>query len=206
MKPILAVIDDEEEILVTYQEFFEDKHKVCAFSSAEKFLKELAIGKIDPDAAITDFKMPEMTGIDLIQKVRQLNKDFPFVLLSGHIEKEVALDAIDLGAFSVLEKPISFERLQHVVDRMMYEVELIRLREEIRHSVLQIKEIYEGLREALLPHVPAEILSRFFIEAEEGIVTRKLGLEDVLTQLETKLDILLKAEKTLVDLKHKAAH
>jgi len=204
MKPILCVIDDEDEILNTYKEFFEDQYRIFMFNSPIKFIEALDFQEVLPDAAITDFKMQNISGVQLIKMVRERQLDFPILLLSGHIEKEVAINAIELGTFSILEKPISFDKLQAVVERMMYEVELDRLRSEIRQNMLQIKEIYEGIREAILPNVPEDVLSRFFIEAEEGAIKRKLGLEDVLGQLDKKLDLLLKSEKTLVELrKHK---
>ena len=201
MKPILCVIDDETEILQTYQEFFEDEYQVFTFNSPKAFIEQLDQKKVLPDAAITDFKMPGLTGTEMIREVRNRKLDFPILLLSGHVEKDVAIDAIELGTYSILEKPIAFDKLKTVVHRMMFEVELDRLRQEIRQIMLQIKEIYEGIREGLLPHVPEEVLNRFFIEADEGVVKRKLGLEDVLSQLDYKLQILLNAEKTLLDLK-----
>jgi len=201
MKPILCVVDDEREILSTYKDFFEDQYRVFSFDSPIKFIEALDSQEVLPDAVITDFKMPNISGIQMIKMVRERQLDFPILLLSGHIEKDVALDAIELGTFSILEKPIAFEKLQVVVERMIYGVELNRLRGEIRHIMFQIKEIYEGVREAILPHVPEEVLNRFFIEAEEGMIKRKLGLEDVLVQLDTKLDLLLKAEKSLLDLR-----
>lgn len=201
MKPILCVIDDEEEILNTYKDFFEDLYQVFTFNSPLKFIEALDTREVLPDAAITDFKMPDVSGVQMIRMVRERLLDFPILLLSGHIEKEVALDAIELGTFSILEKPIAFDKLQVVVERMMYEVELERLRAEIRVIMAQIKEIYEGVREAFLPHVPEDVLNRFFIEAEDGVVKRKLGLEDVLVQLDRKLDLLLNAEKSLMELR-----
>lgn len=203
MKPILCVIDDETEILNTYKEFFEDEYEVFSFDSPKNFIAQLDQKVVLPDAAITDFKMPGMTGTEMIREIRNRQFDFPILLLSGHVEKDVALNAIEMGTFSILEKPIAFDKLKTVVHRMMFEVELDRLRQEIRHIMLQIKEIYEGIREGLLPHVPEDILQRFFIEADEGVVKRKLGLEDVLTQLDYKLQLLLNAEKSLVELRNR---
>lgn len=203
MKPILCVIDDETEILNTYKEFFEDEYEVYSFESPKSFISQLDQKQVLPDAAITDFKMPGMTGTEMIREIRNRSFDFPILLLSGHVEKDVALNAIEMGTFSILEKPIAFDKLKVVVQRMMFEVELDRLRQEIRHIMLQIKEIYEGIREGLLPHVPEDILQRFFIEADEGVVKKKLGLEDVLSQLDYKLQMLLNAEKSLVDLRNR---
>ncbi len=204
MKAILAVIDDEEEILETYSDYFSDTYKVLLFDKPEKFLQALFKGEAKPDAVITDFKMPSMTGIELMYQIRDKGWHTPVILLSGYVEKDVALEAIRLGVSAVLEKPISFDKLKNIVERVMYEAELEKLRAEIRQSVLQIKELYEGIREALLPHVPQEVLNRFFIEANDGVVTRKLGLESVLEDLEKKLELLLKSEKSVTSLRQTA--
>lgn len=198
MKSILCVVDDEPEILDTYQEFFQEKYRVYTFECPKTFLRQLDEKKILPDAVVTDYKMPGMNGIELIAQVRERKFEFPFVLLSGHIIKEVALDAIEMGSFSVLEKPIPFDKLLNVVDRMMLEVELAQTRRDIRTIIVQIKELYEGIRESIFPHVPPEVRARFFVEAKEGVVTRKLGLEEVLQGLEQKLEKMLKAENALM--------
>jgi CheY-like chemotaxis protein len=136
-----------------------------------------------------------------MKMIRDRQLDLLVLLLSGYVEKEDALDAIELGTFSILEKPISFDKMKLVVERMMNEVELNWLRSKIRQSTLPIREIYKGIREAILSHVPEDVLNRFFIEADYGVMKRELKLGQVLTQLDRKLDFLLKAEKSLLEIR-----
>lgn len=73
----------------------------------------------DPDLIITDIRMPIMTGIELLEKVRSENiSDANFVILSGYNDFEYAKAAMRLGSIDYLLKPIDREELQAVLERV----------------------------------------------------------------------------------------
>lgn len=73
----------------------------------------------DPDLIITDIRMPIMTGIELLEKVRSENiSDANFVILSGYNDFEYAKAAMKLGSIDYLLKPIDREELQAVLERV----------------------------------------------------------------------------------------
>ncbi|MCS6837233.1 MAG: response regulator [Bdellovibrionaceae bacterium] len=206
MRPILCFIDDEPEILDTYREFFAHQFEVQCYSNPQVFVKELQEGRCYPDAVVTDLKMPQLLGVELIKKIRRLGFEVPVLLLSGYVEKDVAIDAMGLGTYAILEKPAPIEKLQFIVERMIIEVQLSKLQTEIRQTILQLKEIYGSLQEALLPMIPAEILDRYFVEEISDKGKRQLGLDQVLGELEQKLDQLFEAERNLMSLKQRSIH
>ena len=69
----------------------------------------LLIEKFNPDLVITDIKMPEMSGLDLIKECKNLNYSAKFIILSGLNEFDMAQKALHLGASGYLLKPIDEE-------------------------------------------------------------------------------------------------
>jgi two-component system, response regulator YesN len=72
----------------------------------------LLIEKEKPDLVITDIKMPEMSGLELIKKFKNLYTHTSYIILSGHGEFTLAREALHLGAFKYLLKPIDEDELE----------------------------------------------------------------------------------------------
>ena len=80
------------------------------------------------DVVVTDISMPEMTGVELLQIVRQHDLDVPVVLVTGAPDIASAARAVEYGAFRYLEKPVSTGVLQEVVGRAAQLHELARIK------------------------------------------------------------------------------
>lgn len=65
-----------------------------------------------PQLVITDIKMPEMTGLELIKECKNISHDTAFIILSGHNEFDLAREALHLGAYKYLLKPLEEEELE----------------------------------------------------------------------------------------------
>ncbi len=80
---------------------------------------QLAFDKImesdDFDLIVTDINMPVMNGLELIEKVRQTNKDLPFIIMSAHTEPEYIKKAEELGIDNYLLKPFDFIKFINLV-------------------------------------------------------------------------------------------
>ncbi len=70
------------------------------------------------DLVVTDINMPVMNGLELIEKVRETNKDIPFVIMSAHTESEYMRKAEDLGIDNYLLKPFDFIKFITLVSEM----------------------------------------------------------------------------------------
>ena len=104
------VVDDEEEILNLIQAFLEDANfRVKTFLSPNELLESLKTEV--PDIIISDIKMPEMSGIELLRKVNVIKPHLPVIVVSGYVTKEVCLDAMACGVSGVLEKPFDPSQL-----------------------------------------------------------------------------------------------
>ncbi|TAN45506.1 MAG: response regulator [Nitrospirae bacterium] len=105
---ILAV-DDEKLICWALKRSFEKKlgySVCCAYSGIEALEK---IREREYDALITDLNMPDMNGVDLIKKVREMGMDIPVVVISSHFSMNVLDSILQYGVSRCISKPFQIE-------------------------------------------------------------------------------------------------
>jgi two-component system, LuxR family, response regulator FixJ len=104
------VIDDDEAARESLAFLLRSaKMDVRSYESAEDFLENLsglAIGCI-----VTDVRMPGMSGIDLLRKLRDIDVRMPVIVITGHGDVPLAVEAMRIGALDFLEKPYDDEAL-----------------------------------------------------------------------------------------------
>ncbi len=83
--------------------------QVRCFSSAESFLQ--GIGEEMPKCIVSDVRMPGLTGMELQQELKKRDAAVPVILITGHGDIGMAVNAIKEGAFDFIEKPFDEERL-----------------------------------------------------------------------------------------------
>jgi DNA-binding NtrC family response regulator len=201
--PLIAVVDDEQDLLDNFRDLLEDQFQVVSFSSPREFLKALPnLQTQGLRLIVSDYKMPGMTGLEMIQKAHPQVPHLPFIILSGFLDKKTVIEAVELGVFRLLEKPCPPETLLESVDQLILESELFFIRQEIRQITSQLRELYTTARFALLQHIPDDLMDRLVIDAApEGEVKKKMSFEELLENLELRLDQLLTSEKAINELK-----
>jgi len=101
---VVHVIDDDEAMRNSLAFLLRAaKVEVQTYESALAFLENLA--KIKPGCIVTDVRMPGMSGIDLLKRLRQLNSNMPVIVITGHGDVPLAVEAMKEGAVDFLEKP-----------------------------------------------------------------------------------------------------
>lgn len=100
----IFVIDDEPDLVEVLSDFIKDAgHTPIGFTNPEEAVA--ALKKEKPDVVFTDMKMPKMSGADVLKAVGTYDPDVPVIFVSGHLNKEMVIDAISHGIFGVVEKP-----------------------------------------------------------------------------------------------------
>lgn len=101
----ILVVDDEEEIRkVLFQGILSDGHE-C--KTAENGLDAIGIiSSFKPEVVITDYRMPNMNGIELMELIHRRFEGIQVIVLTGHAELEIAIDAVNLGAYAFFRKPL----------------------------------------------------------------------------------------------------
>ena len=82
---------------------------VRAYDSAVTFLK--ALPGLQPGCVVTDVRMPEIDGIDLLRRLRQIGHQIPVIVMTGHGDIRLAVEAMKAGAADFIEKPFDDDML-----------------------------------------------------------------------------------------------
>ena len=108
--PIIYVIDDDDAVRQSLEFLLRTAGvTVRGFESAKAFLEVLP--QIRSGCIITDVRMPHITGIELLRHVKEFNSDLPVIVITGHGDISLAVDAMKLGAVDFLEKPFDDDQL-----------------------------------------------------------------------------------------------
>ena len=127
----ILVVDDEESTRAGLTRLVESwGHKAYAASDATVAVEQAL--KHHPDLVLTDLRMPQRGGLELITDLKEAGIDATVVVITGHASIESAVEATRGGAYEYLTKPLDIDRLQTVVKRglerssMLKEVRLLR--------------------------------------------------------------------------------
>ncbi|MFN6004553.1 MAG: sigma-54-dependent transcriptional regulator [Paracoccaceae bacterium] len=131
MKQTVLLIDDDEAMRRSTEQALElADFTVQSFASAEAALP--LIGPAFPGAVISDIRMPGMDGMTLLERLTLSDRDLPVILITGHAEVSLAVEAMRRGAYDFIEKPFTTQRLaatlRRALDRRLLVIENRRLR------------------------------------------------------------------------------
>jgi two-component system NtrC family response regulator len=134
---ILVVDDDESLRRVTQVQLEQEGYPVATASTAAEALA--ALEKAPYDLVITDLKMPGLSGVDLLRRVREEYPEILVIVVTAYGTVESAVEAMKLGAYDYLTKPVNADALRLIVGRAL---EHLRLREEVRLLRSSLDEKY----------------------------------------------------------------
>jgi DNA-binding NtrC family response regulator len=125
----IAVVDDESESLASISRALRKVgYEVLSFEDGETALQQIDACK-DVDLFVSDLKMPGVDGIQLLKKVREVNPEAGFLIVTGHGTVETAVEALKSGADDYILKPLDLFELR---DRVRQILEHRRPRNELR--------------------------------------------------------------------------
>jgi two-component system NtrC family response regulator len=116
-KPKLLIVDDEERAWKVLKINFQDRYEVFVAKNGSEAVKVL--DKTQVDVVLTDVKMPEMSGIELLMHVKKNYGWIPVVVMTAFGSVENAVEAMKAGAYDYILKPIKIEDTEMVVRRAM---------------------------------------------------------------------------------------
>ena len=159
MKHEILVIDDNSDIRFLICKILNDNNYIVrSAANYDQAINE--INKKLPNLAIIDIKLDkgDKDGIDLLKLIMKLKKNTPVIMISGHANVQIAVEAIRIGAYEFVEKPFSTEKLLNYVHRAIessnLKKEKLNLESKLFHSfdfigqnseILKIKKTIEKL-------------------------------------------------------------
>ena len=190
---IVYVIDDDEAMRKSLGFLLRTaKIEVQLFEAAAPFLE--ALPKLKTGCIITDVRMPGMTGIELLKRLRQLSVTLPVIVITGHGDIALAVEAMKNGAADFLEKPLDRRELLSAVRSAMDTVtqSVSFPRDALSHAEVQVLRLF---LEGRTSKETATILNRSTrtVEAHRHNLMRKFGVHNAV-QLAQKASALWSAE------------
>ncbi len=111
MKRSILIVDDEKDLLNSLARYLSYEYVIYTASSGSEAIQRL-YEHSEIDLILSDVEMPEMDGIELLNKVKTSNKNIPFIFITGSSVVKQAVDAMRKGAYDYQTKPVDMARLE----------------------------------------------------------------------------------------------
>ena len=112
----IAIVDDEKDMRQSISQWLAlSGYDTEAFASAEDALKKL--GPEYPGIVVTDIKMPGMDGMQFLKKLMGADSSLPVIMITGHGDVPMAVEAMRIGAYDFLEKPFNPDRMNELAKK-----------------------------------------------------------------------------------------
>jgi len=167
---LIVIIDDDQEVASALSEMLElEGFTVAVFYSAEQALQTLNVNS--PAIILSDVRMPKMGGLSLLGQIQKLDSSLPVILMSGHGDIPMAINAMEKGAHYFLEKPLDPEKL----------VSLLNQASQQRRLVLESRTLQKDLKQL-------SGIEKFIIGKSEAIMSIR---QSVLALAQVNVDTII---------------
>ncbi len=139
------VVDDEDMVITSIRAYLnlETEYDVRGFTSPEEAVRHLETHPVD--VVLSDYLMPKMNGLQLLGKAKELQPEAARVLLTGHADKQSAIQAInDVGLFQYLEKPWDNAQLLLVINSAIERTNLLR---QLNDKITELDAAHSSLKD-----------------------------------------------------------
>jgi len=144
-QPEVVLVDDEDMVITSVRAFLslETDYTIHGFTRPADAIKHLETNPAD--VVISDYLMPQINGIQLLLKAKELQPEAARILLTGHADKHSAIQAInDVGLYHYLEKPWDNSQLLMIVKSAIERTELLR---KLQKMVSELDNAHDSLKD-----------------------------------------------------------
>ncbi|MEK7396991.1 MAG: response regulator, partial [Candidatus Poribacteria bacterium] len=180
----IAVVDDDQEMRSLLQEFFTNQgYAVTVFPFASDAIKALCYNGTnnsdksdgDIDVVISDIKMPQIDGMDLLSHIKKVRPELPIILITAFGSIETAIEAMRLGAFHYIVKPFKLAEISVVVERALEHRKLHRENIALRQEVKRTWSLGEVIGKSQIMRVIFDLVGRVSQATANVLVTGESG-------------------------------
>ncbi len=132
----ILIIDDEKSIRISLKEILSfEQHEVDLAENGKMGLEMQKSNNYD--VIFLDIKMPQMDGMEVLEKIIQDNPELPVVMISGHGTIDTAVEAIKKGAFDFIQKPLDLNRIMITIKNALDKSSLVQETQTLKKKVSQ---------------------------------------------------------------------
>lgn len=114
----ILIVDDDENMCSAFRQFLETEgHTPIIASNAEDAVTNVA--KEHPDVVFMDIRMPGVDGLEALKQIRALDPDVYVVVMTAYSTSQTSIEAVRLGAFDYLQKPLDLDDVRRVIDKAL---------------------------------------------------------------------------------------
>ncbi|HUI44974.1 MAG TPA: response regulator [Nitrospirota bacterium] len=164
----LLIVDDDPYVLESISTLLREYgYTVSSCQNGNEAFK--MVEQVPFDVVLTDIKMPQVTGIELLQKIHSYNQQIPVILMTAFAELDVAVDAIKRGAFDFITKPYNPDYLLHSVEKAVKYTRFVQMEKNYKSMLentvrLRTQELADALM--MVKNMSTEIIQRLTAVAE----------------------------------------
>lgn len=137
--PTLLIIDDERNVAYSLEKGLKkDGLTIHTAATAREGLN--LITQVRPDAILLDIQLPDMSGLDVLDKIRAADRKVPVIVITAHGTAETAIEAMKRGAYDYVLKPWRLAELRELVERALESARLSRVPAVFDHERMQTVE------------------------------------------------------------------
>ena len=185
LPPLIRVVDDNDTLRQSLEFMLQcEGYEVVSYSSAMEFLKSDTPSR--PGCLILDIQMPEMSGLDLFDRLNHRGYEVPVIFLTAHGDIDMAVGAMRDGAVDFVQKPVRQERLltaiARAVTRSVSETGAVETEGAIRAKVQELTEREREIAELIGKKLTNRQISERTgitvrtVEVHRAAIIRKLGV------------------------------
>ena len=140
----VAIVDDEQDMRQSISQWLAlSGFETETFSNATDALKD--ISNDYPGIIVTDIKMPRMDGMQFLKRIKGIDSNLPVIMITGHGDVPMAVEAMRMGAFDFLEKPFNPDEMTALAKRATSRRRLVLENRQLRRELSSGRTIMEKL-------------------------------------------------------------
>jgi two-component system response regulator DevR len=173
--PNIALVDDQEELHVLFKDLADIGHFKLALScySAAEALERLPA--LRPDAVIMDIRLPDMSGIDCMVRLKTLLPQLPFVILTGYPDSQNFFRSLMNGASGFLVKPVSSKEFVDVIAEVL-KGEFALAKEAVPFLIQLVQQVRQFDPHNLLTRREEQVMACLFEGMQDKEIASRLGI------------------------------
>ncbi len=173
-QPEILFVDDDPRSGDLMRRFSQGARFSCqVFSNPQAALRHF--NEHGADLIVSDLRMPNMSGLELLQSIRQINSETPFIIITGYANVDDTIEAMRLGASDFIKKPFDMDELQILIDKTLGYRALLEENRQLKQQLDDRQQHY-----GMIGHAPAlraihdiidkisDIRCNIIIEGESG--------------------------------------